>query len=185
MKKTLLTCLLTLTIVSCGNPVIQCSDEAVIGVVSEIATDLYIEQNNQASAEQFCAPPNNGLLNLQGINCGQLFGSVASEIFYPDQVKVSGMRTTSESESGIQYCAADLEYVFNDRDIATLVAKYFNAASISAELKKQYIEVFSGVGAEALQELSQKTAGTYDVQLTDDGVNFYVNLEVAEIPSMF
>ena len=36
----------------------------------------------------------------------------------------------------------------------------------------------------AYMPTTKTTSGVYDVQLTDDGDNFYVNLELAEVPQL-
>ncbi len=156
----------------------KCNDKVVTDLVSEIAIDIFHEESDQDFVLETCNQLNVGLLFWQGVNCSDLFGTFFSSVFYADQANVLAVRTTSTSDSGIQYCAADIEYIIGDRDIENLIKNYFNNSSISQELRDSYINNFIAVYQDLFNPFSSKVSGNYNVQLTDDRETFYVNLEV-------
>tara|TARA_B100000676_G_C18071731_1_gene844728 strand:+ start:647 stop:1207 length:561 start_codon:yes stop_codon:yes gene_type:complete len=174
---------ITIFLVSCGGSVMKCNDPEVTDLVSEIAIDIYNQENDQIFVQGACNAFTNSMLALQGIDCSDLQGSFVSEVLFPDSVIVSAVRTTSTTESGIQNCAANIEFVFNERDMAGLIKNYYSKASASNELKASMTESMTTAMA-AFTTTTETTSGVYDVQLTDDGDNFYVNLELAEVPQL-
>ena len=166
------------TLSSCGETIMKCNDESVTDLVSEIAIDILHDDLNQGFVLESCNQTNAALLFWQGVNCSELFDTFLSSIFYADQANISGVRTTSSSDSGIQYCAADIEYITDNRNIENLIKNYFNNANISEELRNSYIETFAKLYSDLFYPMSSIASGVYNVQLTDDGENFYVNLEV-------
>tara|TARA_B100000427_G_scaffold146720_1_gene122028 strand:- start:130 stop:699 length:570 start_codon:yes stop_codon:yes gene_type:complete len=175
--------MITVFLASCGGSTMQCNDVEVTDLVSELAIDLYNEENDQIFVQGACNAFTNSMLALQGIDCSALQGSFVSEVLYPDSVIVSAVRTTSTTESGIQNCAANLEFVFNERDIAGLVKNYYSKASTNNDIKTSMTDSMTTAMA-AFMPTTKTTSGVYDVQLTDDGDNFYVNLELAEVPQL-
>ena len=180
--KNIILAITALVLSACGSSVMECNDEDVTSLVSELAIDIYNEENNPKGVSALCNQFNTSMLFIQGVDCSVLYSKVYSDIFYADQVKVTSVRTTSSSKSGIQYCAADLEYIFNDRDMVSLVKNYFINASISEELRKDLTDSLTTAWKEAFEATTVMTSGAYDVQVTDDGESFYVNLEIDEIP---
>ena len=176
--------MITVFLASCGGSTMQCNDEEVTDLVSELAIDIYNEENDQIFVQGACNAFTNSMLALQGIDCSAFQGSFYSEVLYPDSVIVSAVRTTSTTESGLQNCAANLEFVFNERDIAGLVKNYYSKASVSNEIKTSMIDSMTTAMVSAYMPTTKTTSGVYDVQLTDDGDNFYVNLELAEVPQL-
>jgi len=166
------------TLSSCGETIMKCNDEAVTDLVSEIAIDILHEDLDQGFVLESCNQTNAALLFWQGVNCSELFDTFLSSIFYADQANISGVRTTSASDSGIQYCAADIEYIVDNRNIENLIKNYFNNANISEELRSSYIETFAKLYSDLFYPNTMIATGVYNVQLTDDGDTFYVNLEV-------
>jgi len=166
------------TLSSCGETIMKCNDEAVTDLVSEIAIDILHDDLDQGFLFETCNQANAALLFWQGVNCSELFDTFLSSIAYADQANISGVRTTSSSDSGIQYCAADIDYISYNRNIENLVKNYFNNANISEELRNSYIETFAKLYLDLFYPGTTIASGEYNVQLTDDGENFYVNLEV-------
>ena len=66
------------------------------------------------------------------------------------------------------------EYIFNDRDMVSLVKNYFINASISEELRTDLTDSLTPLWKEAFEATTVMTSGAYDVQVTDDGESFYV-----------
>jgi len=166
------------TLSSCGETIMKCNDESVTDLVSEIAIDIFHDDLDQAFVTESCTQANTSMLDIAGINCSELFSTFLSTIFYADQVNVSSVRTTSASDSGIQYCAADIEYIIDNRNIENLIKNYFSNANINDELGNSYTKNFAQLYSDVFSPVSNTASGVYNVQLTDDGDNFIVNLEV-------
>ena len=166
------------TLSSCGETIMKCNDESVTDLVSEIAIEIFHDDLDQAFVKESCTQANTSMLYLQGVNCSELFSTFLSTIFYADQANVSSVRTTSASDSGIQYCAADIEYIIDNRNIENLIKNYFSNANINDELRNTYTKTFAQLYSDIFSPVSNTASGVYNVQLTDDGDNFYVNLEV-------
>lgn len=166
------------TLSSCGETIMKCNDESVTDLVSELAIDILHDDLDQGFVTETCTQANAAMLYLQGVNCSELFGTFLSTTFYADHVNVSSVRTTSASDSGIQYCAADIEYIIDNRNIENLIKNYFNSANIPENVRNTYIDLFVPIYSDFFYPMSSISSGIYNVQLTDDGENFYVNLEV-------
>ena len=179
MKNFFSVIIFTQLLTSCAE-YIECGDEDVTNLVSEIALDILNGHNNELVLKNACIQPTYGLLMLAGIDCRDVFEDFFSSLSSPS-VEVKGIRTLSKSDNGKNFCAAQVDFRYQNKDLNPEIINFFTQKlPDNKTVRDNMIKQFHAL--EISFNDTYSTSAEYDVQLTDKGDEFYVNLTLNEIP---
>ena len=177
MKNFFSVIIFTQLLTSCAE-YIECGDEDVTNLVAEIALDILNDHNNELILNNACTQPTYGLLMLAGIDCRDIFEDFFSSLLSPS-VNVKGIRTLSKSDNGKIFCAAQIDFTYQNKNLNPEITNFFTQKlpgnkTVRDNMIKQFLDIYFND--------TYSTSAEYDVQLTDKGDEFYVNLTLNEIP---
>ncbi len=179
MKNFFSVIIFTQLLTSCAD-YIECGDKNVTNLVAEIALDILNDQNNKLVLNGACVQPTYGLLMLAGLDCRDIFEDFFSSLSSPS-VNVKGIRTLSKSDNGKNFCAAQIDFRYENKDLNPVITDFFTQKlPDNKTVRDNMIKHFNTLGF-SFNEI-YTTSAEFDVQLTDKGDEFYVNLNLNEIP---
>jgi len=179
MKNFFSALMFTQLLTSCAE-YIECGNEDVTNLVAEIALDILNDHNNELVLNGACIQPTYGLLMLAGIDCRDIFEDFFSSLSSPS-VNVKGIRTLSKSDNGKNFCAAQIDFTYQNKNLNPEITNFFTQKlPYNKTVRDNMIKQFHAL--EISFNDTYSTSAEYDVQLTDKGDEFYVNLTLNEIP---
>ncbi len=172
---------------SCGpsmeEPQIACNAVDVKSTASELALEI-IEDGIKELAIEACDSP----LAALGIpGCDTLYQEFFGAVFTPESVEVSGVRTVEQDDYGKHSCVASFDFRYGQQDTKQAVFGLLGEA-LEEEMAATIAQVTESTMGPLLEQIDaarsegKSVQGEYDVQITDDGSEFYVNLELEFLP---
>ena len=175
--------LLTSCGVSLDEPQITCNDIDVKSTASELALEI-IEDGIKQSATEACDSP----LAALGIpRCDTLYQEFFGAAFMPESVEVNGVRTLEQDDYGKHSCVASFDFRYEQRDTKQTAFGLLDEA-LEEEVANAIVQVTERTMGHLFAQLDaarsevKSVQGEYDVQVTDDGSEYYVNLELEFLP---